>query len=85
MADFCKCGSIIISDKCTNKNCDFKVAKPKSSSAATKSKKTSSNSKTSARGARRSSKCVTYKLSDFLEKEESSENASGDSSESGDE
>ena len=72
MAKFCECGSLIISDNCTNKNCTFK---PNTKSALTKTnkvsrvrKKTDAQSTTSK--TRRASKCVTYNLNDFREKKD---------------
>lgn len=82
MANFCKCGSIIINNKCSNKNCDIKpepsqlepVKKESNSKKKAPSKSSSTPNKTAAPSSKRkSSKCVTYKLSDFLEKQKGEE------------
>ncbi len=82
MANFCKCGSIILKNKCTNKNCDIKlepsqfepVKNETNSKKKSHSKNPSNPNKTSAPSSKRkSSKCVTYKLSDFLEKQKEEE------------
>ena len=67
MAEFCKCGSLIVSDKCSNKNCAFKTDKvvggavAKKSAAEKKSKTTTST--------RRSSKCVTYSIDELADRD----------------
>ena len=65
MAEFCTCGSIIINDHCTNKNCSFK-----SGSTSEKPSKVRKVAK-AAKGTRtrKSSKCITYNLYDVKEEE----------------
>lgn len=75
MAEFCKCGSVMISGNCTNKNCGFKVNKvtpvkpgktiSNKTAAAAKPKTPTKSTKVP-----RASKCITYKLSDLPPKEE---------------
>lgn len=62
LAEFCKCGSIIINGRCTNKGCTIKISvkplpvnTPKKASAA--SKTPAKTTKT-----RRASKCITYNM-----------------------
>ena len=86
MAEFCECGSLVIEDRCTNKNCAFRAAtKP----TPTKRKSTAKAKATGVTGLsleatkpapvkagnpRRASKCVTYNLYDTEnEKDEASE------------
>lgn len=68
MIEFCKCGSIFLSSKCTNKNCDFKPVK---SSAEPTIKKVKEKKPKAAPNPRKSSKCVTYKIGELLDKESS--------------
>ena len=89
MAEFCTCGSIIINNKCTNKNCELKTGKtgnvsaPKRTSRAkaktvpTESIGLKSETKKPTSASRRSSKCVTYKLSEFLENDGGSNSGEG--------
>ncbi|HHV28922.1 hypothetical protein [Acetivibrio mesophilus] len=67
MAQFCTCGSLIINDSCTNKNCSNRAAS-KPSSAGKRTAKTAKAAKadTSAKSTRtrRASKCITYNLYD---------------------
>ncbi|HHX17307.1 MAG TPA: hypothetical protein GX727_00430 [Clostridium sp.] len=72
MAQFCTCGSLIVDDKCTNKNCK-NILSTKSSSSTKKrvaAKKTATEEKPKTTRTRRASKCITYNLYD--KKEESS-------------
>ncbi len=81
MADFCECGSLVIDNRCSNKNCSLRAAGNPASE-----KKTSSRAKTAVKKAgmvkaetakaaakttssRRASKCITYNLNDLKEKE----------------
>lgn len=63
MAEFCKCGSLVIGGRCTNKSCTFKSAdkpvpeKPAAKKAATAEKPVVKSSRT-----KRASKCITYNL-----------------------
>jgi hypothetical protein len=66
----------MIIDKCTNKNCTFKVDSlptkaTKKTSPRNKGTSNDKDSSTPGSNKRRNSKCVTYKLDDFLEKKES--------------
>lgn len=70
MAEFCKCGSIVIDGKCTNKNCAVHKAsatagKEKSLSGGSKSKASlSEGTQPAAKKTRRASKCIVYNLYD---------------------
>ncbi|MCX7746198.1 MAG: hypothetical protein N2645_04805 [Clostridia bacterium] len=71
MAQFCTCGSLVINDQCTNKNCSLRTATKtttKSQSASKQPKKEPKTTKT-----RRASKVVTYNLYDVEKKEENVE------------
>lgn len=72
MAEFCSCGSIIINDHCTNKNCGIK-SKTKSAplkSVASKASGTSAKKEVkSSTRTRRASKCITYNLNDIKKEE----------------
>ena len=70
MTQFCTCGSIIINEQCTNKNCSTR-SKSKQASPKKAAAKSSSSVKKEPKSprTRRSSKCVTYNLYD-VEKEE---------------
>lgn len=71
MAEFCKCGSIMINGSCTNKSCSNKLekapasrsrtARPKAQDIKTEPKKTK---------VPRASKCITYNIKDLPPKEE---------------
>ncbi|MDQ2085396.1 hypothetical protein RBH29_02945 [Herbivorax sp. ANBcel31] len=75
MAQFCTCGSLMIDEKCTNKNCSYKVsAKPSSSAkkrASSKKSTETAKEKPKTTRTRRSSKCVTYNLHDKKDEESS--------------
>lgn len=63
LAEFCKCGSIIIGGRCTNKGCSMRNSdKPAAIKATTR--KTAATEKVPAKtsNTRRSSKCITYNL-----------------------
>lgn len=81
MAEFCKCGSLVIQDKCSNKNCSFRTDKPTAGSKTSASKSKGSaekKAKTPGNSSRRSSKVVTFKLSDFMEEENKNQKAFGE-------
>gem|GEM_PF-379207 len=61
LAEFCKCGSIIINDHCTNKNCASKVS-GKSDSPGRKAAVSSKNKETKSSKPRRASKVISYNL-----------------------
>lgn len=90
MAEFCKCGSLIINDKCSNKNCAFKVDKvPGGAAKKTAAAKSSAEKKSkTATGARRSSKCITYSIDELPDRDpkykEDLEDADEDSEEESD-
>lgn len=67
MAEFCNCGSLIINDHCSNKNCTLKAASTKVSAgrASSSVKKAAKSPKT-----RKASKVVTYNLYDTESNEE---------------
>ena len=73
LAEFCSCGSIMISGRCTNKNCDMRhEQKPGTPVKASASRKATATSKTDAKPAktRRASKCITYNIKDLQKDEE---------------
>ncbi len=76
MAEFCKCGSVMISGSCTNKNCSNKVAKQVKKAAPSKISKTGrtkisvENPVTKSSKAPRASKCITYHISELPPKEQ---------------
>ena len=66
MAEFCKCGSLVIGGRCTNKSCSLKTldkqapvkaVKKASATSAAAAKTPVKSTKT-----RRASKCITYNL-----------------------
>lgn len=77
MAEFCGCGSLVIDNRCSNKNCSLKAAgnpasKKKTSAGAKAAVKKSETTKTTAvrkTVSRRASKCITYNLKDLEKKE----------------
>ena len=77
MANFCSCGSLMIDDHCTNKNCAFKVNTTGTKIVRQKKeKKVKDESKPKkATKTKRASKCITYNLNEEknLEQEEEEE------------
>lgn len=65
MAQFCECGSLIINEKCTNKVCSFKKTTATKSKRSSETNVKTSSSKVSNKSTRRSSKVITYSLSDL--------------------
>lgn len=72
MAEFCKCGSVMINGSCTNKNCSNKTIKAaaparNSKTVRTRTIKTDAVEKTAAKITKvpRASKCITYHISDL--------------------
>lgn len=70
MAEFCKCGSLVISGRCTNKGCSLKTLDKQ---IPVKTVRKSAAEKTPAKSTktRRSSKCITYNLYEPKSEEES--------------
>lgn len=70
MVEFCTCGSLIINDSCTNKNCSNRPASKPATKKSTKAvgvnvvKKAVTPLKK-----RKSSKCITYNLNDLDNKD----------------
>lgn len=62
MAEFCKCGSLVIGGRCTNKSCSEKG--PEKPAPARTAKKAAASEKNPAKTTktRRASKCITYNL-----------------------
>jgi len=60
MSEFCSCGSLIIEDRCTNKNCSAR----KSTAASMMPGKAKSKTNKAA-GRKKSSRCITYNLYDL--------------------
>lgn len=69
MAQFCTCGSLMINESCTNKNCINKVSTKTASSAAKKGKAAKAEKPAKSTRTRRSSKCITYNLYENKEEE----------------
>lgn len=73
MAEFCICGSLMLDGNCTNKNCSNRASAKVVSSAKRAAKGTASKKETPTRTrTRRASKCISYNLSDEIEKVENS-------------
>ncbi|HOM03303.1 MAG TPA: hypothetical protein PLH43_10810 [Acetivibrio sp.] len=64
MAQFCTCGSLIINDSCTNKNCSNRVASKLSASAKKTAKTPKDDAPAKSTRTRKASKCITYNLYD---------------------
>jgi len=62
LAEFCKCGSLVLGGRCSNKGCSFKSLDKQIPVKAVR--KTASAEKTTVKGTktRRASKCITYNL-----------------------
>ncbi|NJD01129.1 MAG: hypothetical protein FIA99_00675 [Ruminiclostridium sp.] len=62
MAEFCKCGSLIIGGRCSNKGCNLKGLEKQAPVKAVR--KTATGGKTPAKCAktRKASKCISYNL-----------------------
>lgn len=74
MAQFCTCGSLVIDDKCTNKNCKLTISTKSRSSTKKRvaaKKNNTAEEKPKTTRIRRASKCITYNLNDKKEKESS--------------
>ncbi len=72
MAEFCKCGSVMINGNCTNKKCSNKTVKAaapakNNKTVGTKAIKTDAVEKTAAKVTKvpRASKCITYHISEL--------------------
>ncbi|NLD50453.1 MAG: hypothetical protein GX660_25205 [Clostridiaceae bacterium] len=76
MAQFCTCGSLMINEACTNKNCAFKAANASSGKASgkksTASKSLKADKPAKSTKVRRASKCITYNLNDIRNEDEES-------------
>ena len=64
LAEFCKCGSLVINGRCTNKSCAARTQDKLAPVKATAAKKSHSGEKVPVKSTktRRSSKCITYNL-----------------------
>lgn len=69
MLEFCKCGSLMIENKCSNKNCPHKVG-AKSDPVVPKRPAASKKTEPKSQKARRNSRVITYNLYDIEEKEQ---------------
>jgi hypothetical protein len=70
LAEFCTCGSLMISGHCTNKNCSNRSESKKASAKpASRKKNISTSTEPKKVRTRKSSKCVTYNLNDVQEEE----------------
>jgi hypothetical protein len=71
MAEYCKCGSIMIDGSCTHKSCSNKLVKASPSRAKKVSTKTPVvKAEVKSTKVRRASKCITYNINDLIKKEE---------------
>jgi len=71
MAEYCKCGSIMIDGSCTHKSCSNKLEKASPSRVKKASAKTPAvKTELKSTKVRRSSKCITYNISELPPKEE---------------
>jgi hypothetical protein len=74
LAQFCTCGSIVINNHCTNKNCSTKSDSASGSGKVAKARKSTKEAKTDKppkANPRRASKCITYNLYDIKEENQS--------------
>lgn len=64
MAEFCKCGSLVINGRCTNKSCAARTLDKQSpvKAAAAKKARTGENVPAKTSKTRRASKMITYNL-----------------------
>ena len=62
MAEFCKCGSLVINGRCTNKSCAVKTHETKPAKAETEKKTRTAVPRVKTTKTKRASKCVTYNL-----------------------
>lgn len=67
MAEFCKCGSLMIGGRCTNKSCGIKTQDRQAPEKAPPGKKAARAEKAPAKSTKtkRASKCITYNLYDI--------------------
>ena len=75
MAEFCKCGSVMINGSCTNKKCSNKLVKAASATKVSKTGRTRTVKETPAEKPKstktvRASKCITYHISELPLKEQ---------------
>lgn len=71
MAEYCKCGSIMIDGSCTHKSCSNKLVKASPSRVKAASTKTTAvKTENKSTKVRRASKCITYNINDLIKKEE---------------
>lgn len=78
MAEFCKCGSLVIGGRCSNKGCTFRSPDRPASDRqipVKAVKKSAAAEKTPSKGTktRRASKCITYNLYETKSEEGGSE------------
>lgn len=77
MAEFCKCGSVVIGGSCTNKNCSNRPVKSVASTRVRKTGKTKTTASVveekpvqKSSKIQRASKCITYHISELPQKEQ---------------
>lgn len=62
MAEFCKCGSLVISGRCTNKGCSMKTLDKQVPVKTVKKSAAAKKTPVKSTKVRRASKCITYNL-----------------------
>ena len=62
MAEFCKCGSLVIGGRCSNKGCSFKTLDKQAPVKAVRKTATAEKPQVKGTKTRRASKCITYNL-----------------------
>lgn len=70
MAEFCKCGSLVIAGRCSNKSCSFRAQEktgPGEAPTVKKAGRAAGNAPAKGAKTRRASKCITYNLYDIGE------------------
>lgn len=62
MAEFCKCGSLVIGGRCSNKGCSLKTPDKQVPVKAVRKTAAAEKSPAKSTKTRRASKCITYNL-----------------------
>jgi len=73
LAEFCECGSLVIDNRCSNRNCTLRAAGNPASEkkASVRTKATAGKADTAKKPvSRRASKCITYNLNDLKKEPE---------------
>ena len=62
MAEFCKCGSLVIGGRCSNKGCSFKALDKQAPVKTVRKSAAAEKAPAKSTKARKASKCITYNL-----------------------